>query len=337
MRTLRKGRLAAGLLAIALAALTAGCSGESGSYGNSAGGAAAEMAAPMPPMADMAMEAPLEMPASEEADGGRVEAVSSGSTAYGAGSGTSGSAPAVTAGAAAETGRMLIYKANVTMEVESYADAYTEIQNLIHLSGGYLVQFSEQTSDAERSGLFTIKVPAGDFDGFMDRLEKLPNVGLNRSMNAQDVSEEYVDLNARLGAKQVVEARYLEYMEGASRSEDLIRYTNELAAIQEEIERLKGRIRYLQANVAYSTVELRVYERDASRIAAFGQETPLGERMGAALRNSLNALASTAEAVMILLAGAIPILLAAILLGVPIYWFIRRRKAKTEKNRPLIP
>lgn len=328
-------RFVASIVALALlAGLLAGCSaGEAGS-----GGAAESMA-----VADMAEESAAfdtaASPASaaeSPAPPGEAERAADGDAASGASedgatAAQAGIAPtaAVEPADASALRRMLIYKANVTMEVESYADVYSEVQNLIHLSGGYLLQFSEQSSEAERSGWFTIKVPAGEFDGFLGRLEKLPNVSMNRSMNAQDVSEEYVDLEARLKAKQVVEARYLQYMEGAARSEDLIRYTNELAAVQEEIERMKGRMRYLEQNVAYSTVDLRVYERIAGASGA-SNGSGLAERMGDALRNSLNAMIATAEGVLIVLAGALPIAIVAVLLGFPIYRVVRRRKAKSE-------
>ncbi|HZG75344.1 MAG TPA: DUF4349 domain-containing protein [Paenibacillus sp.] len=328
-----KGRLAVALLA--LAALAAGCSDAGGSTAmDGASYGATESAAPAPQMDNVAME----MPASEapmEVEAAAEEApkapMPSGGGSVGGGAATAPGAPAAT------EGRMLIYKANITMEVESYADTYTAVQNLIHLSGGYLLQFSEQAGGSEKSGLFTIKVPANDFGGFMDRLEDVPNVGLNRSMSAQDVSEEYVDLEARLKAKELVESRYLKYMEGASRSEDLIRYTNELAIIQEEIERLKGRMRYLQQNVDFSTIELRVYERSGLALANANGDASLANRMSGALQSSLNALVVVAEGVMIVVAGALPVLVVAILLGTPIYWFVRRRKAKTEEKRPLIP
>jgi hypothetical protein len=289
------------------------------------------MAAAPPSMENVAMDTPAEAPMAD----GEVAAAEEPASPMPAGGGSAGGGTAVAP--TATEGRMLIYKANVTMEVESYADTYTAVQNLIHLSGGYLIQFSEQAGGSEKSGLFTVKVPANDFAGFMDRLEDIPNVGLNRSMSAQDVSEEYVDLEARLGAKEVVESRYLKYMEGASRSEDLIRYTNELAVIQEEIERLKGRMRYLQQNVDFSTIELRVYERSGLALANANGGATLADRMSGALRSSLNALVVVAEGVMIVVAGALPVLVVAILLGTPIYWFVRRRKAKNEQKRTLIP
>jgi len=332
-----KGSLRALFAFVALAAALAGC-GEAD--GGSAGGSAEMAAADSALIAPAAMEssaAAEPLPASESPAGAPAPVPQEGGSAYGggatgAGSGI-GSAPAPAEGVA----RMLIYKANVTMEVGEYAEAYTAVQNLIHLSGSYIVQYSEHSVEAEKSGVFTIKVPARDFSGFMDRLEQIPNTGLNRSMDAQDVTEEFVDLEARLKAKQLVESKYLQYMEQASRAEDLIRFTNELAVIQEEIERMKGRMRYLQQNVDYSTVELRIYERSAGASALNGEAGGLGERMQSAVRNSLNALAVVAEGVLIVVAGAIPIAAAIVLLGGPIYWYIRRRKAKSEKNRPLIP
>ncbi|HZG88269.1 DUF4349 domain-containing protein [Paenibacillus sp.] len=327
-----KGSLKPLFTFLAAAAAIAGCSEADGWSGGSSEMAAADSAA----VAPMAMEtkASVEtLPASESpAEAAAPEPQAGGAaSAGGAGSGVGGAAAPVQGAA-----RMLIYNANVTMEVQSYAEAYTAVQNLIHLSGGYIVRYSEQSVEAEKSGSFTIKVPAHDFSGFMDRLEQIPNTDLNRSMNAQDVTEEFVDLEARLKAKQLVESKYLQYMEQASRAEDLIRFTNELAVIQEDIERMKGRMRYLQQNVDYSTVELRIYEPRAGA-AALNGDTGLGERMEAAIRNSLNALTTVAEGVLIVVAGAIPIVVAFVLLGGPIYWFIRRRKAKSEKNRPLIP
>jgi len=321
---------------VALAAALAGCGeADGGSAGVSAEMAAADSALIAPAVMESAAAEPLpasESPAEAPAPVPQEAGGASEGGAAGAGSGV-GSASAPAEGIA----RMLIYKANVTMEVEEYAEAYTAVQNLIHLSGSYIVQYSEHSVEAEKSGTFTIKVPARDFSGFMDRLEQIPNTDLNRSMDAQDVTEEFVDLEARLKAKQLVESKYLQYMEQASRAEDLIRFTNELAVIQEEIERMKGRMQYLQQNVDYSTVELRIYERSAGASALNGEAGGLGERMASAVRNSLNALAIVAEGVLIVVAGAIPIAAAIVLLGGPIYWYIRRRKAKSEKNRPLIP
>ncbi|WP_199618969.1 DUF4349 domain-containing protein [Paenibacillus alkalitolerans] len=335
----RAACIAVGVLAIGW---LAGCGGSAGStnsgaantaemdYGaeseaKSESAAAAEMPAETPAAADMAMTVNDQYREAESA--------LSADSASGAGSGAS-VAPQQGQTQPAQGNRMLIYTANMTMEVENYGDAYTEVQNLIHLSGGYIVGFTEETTQYEKTGLFTIKVPAGGFNGFLSKLEEIPNLKLNRNLKAQDVSEEYVDLEARLQAKQVVEKRLLGFMEKANRTDDLVTFSNELARVQEEIERMKGRMRYLEQNVAYSTVELRIYEKLKEKSASIlGDGPSLSERMGNAVQGSLNVLVTVLEGVLVVVAGAIPVAAAAGIVGMPAYWLWRRRSRKHVEKR----
>lgn len=315
-------------IAAIVAGLSAGCSASSES--RSDGGASADTANTA--TADMALTSESAPASTEEKPSMESEQPASEESVIGsesnAGSGTS-VAPTVQQ---ARANRMLIYTANITMEVENYGNAYTEIQNLIHLSEGYIVGFTEETTQFEKTGLFTIKVPAGGFDGFLTKLEKIPNLQINRSLKAQDVSEEYVDLDARLKARQVVEKRLLGFMEKASRTDDLVTFSNELARVQEEIERMKGRMRYLEQNVAYSTVELRMYQKMEQGVAVMevGKDVSLGEKMGKAIQSSLNVLVIVFEGVMVVIAGLIPIAAAACILGIPAYWIWKRRGSRTR-------
>lgn len=89
---------------------------------------------------------------------------------------------------------------------------------------------------------------------FLDGLEELEVISFQKNVHGQDVTEEYFDIHSRLGAKQFVEARLLDFMEKAQRTDDLLAFSSELAKVQEEIERFKGRIRYLDQIVEYSTI-----------------------------------------------------------------------------------
>lgn len=164
---------------------------------------------------------------------------------------------------AAGLNKKLIYKANITMEVEDYGTAQSEVRNLVTLTGGYIIGFTENMSDYEKGGTFIMKVPAAGFSPFLDKLEQIKNEGIQRSIEGQDVSEEYVDLEARLKAKQLMEKQYIDFMSKATKSSDLVAFANELGAIQESIEHIKGRMRYIDQNVSFSTVELRLYQSDS--------------------------------------------------------------------------
>lgn len=162
--------------------------------------------------------------------------------------------------------KKLMYKANIVMEIQDYGKAQSEVRNTVTLSGGYIVNFSETQSSSEKGGTFIVKVPANDFSSFLNRLENIAHENLQRSIEGQDVTEEYVDLESRLKAKQIMEEQYVAFMKKATKTADLVAFANELERIQSEIEQMKGRMRYIDQNVSYSTVEIRLYETPQKRM-----------------------------------------------------------------------
>lgn len=229
--------------------------------------------------------------------------------------------------------KKLIYRANVVMEVADYAKAQTEIRNLIAVSGGYLVEFSEDQSRHELGGSFVLKVPADGFSAFLDRLEQLEPKSMQRNIQGQDVSEEYVDLTSRLKVKEATEARYLKFMEAATQTQQLVEYVNELERIQTDIERIKGRMRYIDSNVAYSTIEIRVYQPDAAKLSATGPDSSLLERMKNALTGSIEVLSRLAQWLIVFLAGALPLLVIAFIILAPIWIYRRKTREKRAQRR----
>ncbi|OCT17106.1 hypothetical protein A8709_24285 [Paenibacillus pectinilyticus] len=229
--------------------------------------------------------------------------------------------------------RKLIYRANLVMPVEDYSKAQTALRDLVALSGAYILQFSENANTGERGGTYTIKVAAGGFVSMLDGLEKL-SPSLQRNVQGQDVTEEYVDLSSRLTAKQLVETRLLSFMEKASKTDDLLAFSNELAKVQETIEQIKGRMRYLDQNVSYSTIELRMYQQTGKKpLLSDPNELTLGERVQKAWDSSLNVLVAVMQGVLVFLAAAVPVLVILLLIGVPFWVYRRKRNAKLVELR----
>ncbi|MFE4711142.1 DUF4349 domain-containing protein [Paenibacillus sp. NPDC056722] len=233
--------------------------------------------------------------------------------------------------------KKLIYRANLNMEVDNYAKAQTEVRNMVTLAQGYIIEFNENMSEYEQGGTFIMKVPASGFSSFLSNLEKVKHAKLQRSIQGQDVSEEYVDLESRLKAKQMMEAQYTEFMKKATKPADLVAFANELGSIQVEIERIKGRMRYIDQNVSFSTVELRLYQTDESLdvMKKKGQD-PLGTRASQALSGSLNALSVTFQWIVVILAGALPILIGAALVLIIVFAYRRRRQHRQSEESQLI-
>nr|WP_275444567.1 DUF4349 domain-containing protein [Paenibacillus sp. ACRRX] len=244
----------------------------------------------------------------------------------------------------AQTDRKLIYKANLTMEVESYDKAKQQINDIIHLARGYILSFEDQYSEYERAGLYVMKVPADGFQSLLEQINKLPNLRFQRSYSATDVTEEFVDLSARLKARRVVESRLLGYMDKAGNSNDLLKFSNELDTVQEEIERIVGRMRYLNNNVAMSTIEFRLYETiqiDHTRAAL---TAPFGERIGSTLSSSIQSLTELFKNIVLFTVAVLPYLIVLVLLVLPTWWMIRFKRRSsgvsgsdpyTEHNRRL--
>lgn len=226
--------------------------------------------------------------------------------------------------------KKLIYTANVTMEVKDYGKAQSDIRNLVTLAGGYIVEFSEGFSHNEKGGNFTIKVPASGFSTFLDRLEKFDHEDMQRSIQGQDVSEEYVDLESRLKVKLAMEERYLKFLNEATKTTQIVEFVNELERIQTEIEQIRGRMRFIDNSVSFSTIEIRLYQPDTI-ILTEKPNASLFERAKEALSGSMNVISIFFQWIVIVISAALPILLiTGVAFG--IVWVLRRRKNRGKSS-----
>lgn len=313
-----------GALAILLSLVLAGCG--SGSSKDSSG--AEGMANQVAPAAAERAEPPMD----EALHAGAADYAASAVSRDGEAANSLAGAPAVKGSAGIGTladpgvglNRKVIYKANVSMKVDHFATAEEKLKDLIHLSGSYILQFSNTVSAGEKGATYVVKVPADGFSSFLDQLRQI-QPELQMQMEGSDVTEEYVDLDARLKAKQAAEARLLAFMDKAARTDDLVRFQSELAGVQEQIEQLKGRMRYLDQNVAFSTVNIRVYEGKAEARKEDPAANGLGDRLANALTGSAKVLGQLGQALLVFVAALLPVLVVAAVVGVPVYFVVRRQ------------
>jgi uncharacterized protein YfiM (DUF2279 family)/uncharacterized lipoprotein YehR (DUF1307 family) len=245
-----------------------------------------------------------------------------------------GGMAADTAVGSEEWNQKIIYTASLNMQVAILAEAATELRNAIHQSGGYILQFQDTRNEGEIGSTYTIKVPADGFMSFIDRIELIKHNDFERKIGGKDVSEEYVDLESRLKAKQLVETRLLTLMEKADKADDLLKFSQQLASAQEEIEQIKGRIRYLDKNVAFSTVELRMYQTEQSLTDAGGKNKHLGGKMADVLSGSTKVVWETLKLLLIVIAGAVPVIVVLAVLAIPAIWLAKRNKKVRSAKLP---
>jgi len=120
------------------------------------------------------------------------------------------------------TDRMVIFQANLSIEVKDYHKVETEIQEKVSILGGYLVESTIYASGQERiNGNLVVKVPQASFHSFIKEVELTSIEVYERNISGNDVTEEYIDLDSRLKSKRVVEERLLGFLEQAEQTEDL--------------------------------------------------------------------------------------------------------------------
>ncbi|MGH2807408.1 MAG: DUF4349 domain-containing protein [Actinomycetota bacterium] len=157
----------------------------------------------------------------------------------------------------------VIKTATLELEVEkgSFQDAVRDGIAAAERYGGFVLT-TEVEDEEEGRGAITLRVPSARFGAALADLESLGDVK-REVVSGQDVSQEYVDLQARLRHALAQESVMLELMERAQTIPDTIRVQGQLEGIQLEIERLRGRIRFLNDQTDLSTIEVRLHEAGA--------------------------------------------------------------------------
>jgi hypothetical protein len=185
----------------------------------------------------------------DETDASKAEAPSSESTA------TDQTKTDLTASAP-----KLIKNGYLTVEVKDYAAYRKSVQDLVKQHGGYLGNETEANETYRISNDLIIRVPAKSFDIIMNGLMSNTIKIDSKRIEVQDVGEEYADLQARILTKQAVEKRYLDILNKAGKITDILEVEEKLRVIREEIEAAQGRVKYLESQVSFSTINLNFYK-----------------------------------------------------------------------------
>jgi hypothetical protein len=140
---------------------------------------------------------------------------------------------------------IIIYSAQLTMAVFEVENGLKRIEALGKEMGGFLAK-REDTS-------IVIRVPADRFDETVRAVEKLGDM-LHRNVTAEDVTEEYRDLDIRLKASKAVQDRLTQLLQKAQKVEESIAIERELDRVTMEIDRIEGRMKFLRDRAAFSTI-----------------------------------------------------------------------------------
>ncbi|UJL46193.1 DUF4349 domain-containing protein [Virgibacillus sp. NKC19-16] len=231
---------------------------------------------------------------------------------------------------AEDVDRKVIYTANLRVEVSDYQQTVNDIQTQVSDRGGYIVNSSMQegTDEESTSGQVTARIPQDQFQAFIQVVEEGSSKVLESSVSGQDVTEEYVDLEARLESQQVVEERLLAFMEEAEATENLLAISNDLANVQGEIEEITGRMNYLENRTDLATVTINIEENNVS---ISGDDLNTWEQMKDQFMKSINVIMSVFSGIFVFVVGSLPVLIVFGIIGLAGF-LIYRKIAKGKQG-----
>lgn len=156
------------------------------------------------------------------------------------------------------TQRKVISTASITVEVKNVRPAITEVRSIAEGLGGFVEQLSSSGNADRQQASITIRVPQDQFFAALERIEALGEVQ-SQSLGSEDVSERFIDLEARLKSSLREELSLLKLLERANQVSEILTVERELARVRTEIERLQGQLNFLERRVDLATINISLF------------------------------------------------------------------------------
>lgn len=238
-----------------------------------------------------------------------------------------------------QTPRLIIYTVHMSLVVRDTEAALTQIEELATDTGGYVTSSSTRQYEEGARASITLRVPAEELDQVMGQLRELALEVRHEEKSGEDVTEEYVDLNARLEILEAAEQELLELYRARQESgevEDILEVYRQLTTFRQEIESLTGRIRYLEQSAAMSKITVELTPDVLAQPIEVGRWRPQGTAR-AAIEALISGLQFLVDAIIWLIILVLPLtgIIGAIAYGLWRLirrWRLRRKSSSTEKS-----
>ncbi|MBO0962632.1 DUF4349 domain-containing protein [Neobacillus sp. MM2021_6] len=229
--------------------------------------------------------------------------------------------------------QMVIYQADLQLRIRNFEQTVKRLEEKAEKYGGYIAESNASKGDKDQvSGSLKIRIPQKYFQDFLHDAEGQAAEVLQRNITGQDVTEEYVDLESRLKSKKAVEERLLAFMKATVKTEDLLKISADLAAVQEEIEVIEGRMKFLENQTSLSTITITMYENKVIIPNIDKDKLNTWEKTKQQFMKSINLLLAGLSGFVVFIIGNIPILAIFIIIGVVFIAFYKKRKNRNSQE-----
>jgi hypothetical protein len=220
--------------------------------------------------------------------------------------------------------RMIIRSGTMSIEVDNYDETEAKIKGIVNNFSGYLTNStSKLDASGKKQGSITIRVASDKFDAMIADLSKTGKV-MNQNISGKDVTEEYMDADARLKTQRELESRLLKLLEEkTARLTDVVEVEQKLANVRENIEKTEGRMRYLKDQASFSTLTVSVYEPSLLNTSTGGG---FFYELGQAVKKGLSGFTSVLAGIITVFIALLPLLIIVFLIVYLLVKYLKKRK-----------
>jgi hypothetical protein len=253
---------------------------------------------------------------------------------------TTGDSSAIPAAAAQ---RIVIKNADLAIVVADVEGRMKNIQTMAEQMGGFVVssnlgQSYTNTNVKVPEAQIVVRVPAEKLDEAMNQIKKDAVEVQSENITGQDVTAEYVDLQSRLKNYEAAEAQLNDILKTATKTEDVVNIFNQLVYYREQIELVKGQIKYYDEAASLSAITVRIIAQETIQPVVIGTWQPKGVALKA-VQDLINFLKGFTEFLIRFVIYTLPVL---IIIFIPLYLvfigaralFRKMRGNKVKKEKP---
>lgn len=167
--------------------------------------------------------------------------------------------------------RKLLKEATLSWETTDISKTHQQILNSIKKYKAYASNDETNTDDYRVVNMLEIRVPAEQFDDFINDISKDVNEFDEKKISVLDVTEEYIDVAARIKTKKELEQHYYDLLKRTKNVSEILEVEQQLNNVRNDIESAEGRLKYLNDRVSLGTISITFYETKSAPIGFFGE------------------------------------------------------------------
>ena len=226
--------------------------------------------------------------------------------------------------------RKVVRNGELQLECEKPDEAQQRITNIVQNNGGFVVASQLKMSGVkfnERDVVeMTVRVPSDKFAETVDQIKAASGRIIQETVKGEDVTEEFIDIDARLTAKKALEQQIMQIMKQSNSLAETLNFHRQLADVRAEIEKIEGRRRFLDNQASLSTIKITLQTPAAFTANSSGFFYRLSESFGEGLETALNFILG-------LVTFLVAIFPPVALIGLPGYLLIRA--VLRRRDRPM--